>query len=39
MLVYPDFDAIVLPHTGHYPMLECPETSNRHLSQIVEVLV
>jgi pimeloyl-ACP methyl ester carboxylesterase len=37
-LVYPDFDAIVLPHTGHYPMLECPETFNRHLSQIVEAL-
>jgi len=34
--VYPDFDAIVLPHTGHYPMLECPETFNSHLSQIVE---
>jgi pimeloyl-ACP methyl ester carboxylesterase len=37
-LIYPDFDAIILPHTGHYPMLECPETFNRHLSQIVEAL-
>ena len=37
-LVYPDFDAIILTHTGHYPMLECPETFNRHLSQIVEDL-
>jgi pimeloyl-ACP methyl ester carboxylesterase len=37
-LVYPDFDAIVLPHTGHYPMLECPGTFNRHLLQIVEAL-
>ncbi len=37
-LFYPDFDAIILPHTGHYPMLECPGTFNRHLSQIVENL-
>lgn len=37
-LVYSDCDAIILPHTGHYPMLECPETFNRHLSQIVAAL-
>lgn len=31
-----DFDAVVLPHTGHYPMLECPDEFNRRLSQILE---
>jgi pimeloyl-ACP methyl ester carboxylesterase len=30
-----DFDAVVLPHTGHYPMLERPEEFNRHLAEII----
>jgi pimeloyl-ACP methyl ester carboxylesterase len=30
-----DFDAVVLPHTGHFPMLECPEEFNRRLGEIV----
>lgn len=30
-----DFDAVVLPHTGHFPMLECPEEFNRRLAEIV----
>ncbi len=30
-----DFDAVVLPHTGHYPMLECPEEFNRQLTLIL----
>ena len=34
--VYPDFDAIVLPHTGHYPMLECPDAFHRHVARVVE---
>jgi pimeloyl-ACP methyl ester carboxylesterase len=33
--VYIDFDAVVLPHTGHYPMLECPEEFNRQLARIL----
>jgi len=30
-----DFDAVVLPHMGHYPMLERPKEFNRHLGSIV----
>ena len=30
-----DFDAVVLPHMGHYPMLERPKEFNRHLASIV----
>ena len=33
-----DFDAVVLPHTGHYPMLECPEEFNRRLGEILQNL-
>ena len=33
-----DFDAVVLPHTGHYPMLECPEKFNRTLAAVLESL-
>ena len=33
--IHSDFDAIVLPHIGHYPMLECPEEFNRCLAGIV----
>ena len=33
--VIADFDAVVLPHTGHFPMLECPEEFNRRLGEIV----
>jgi pimeloyl-ACP methyl ester carboxylesterase len=33
---YADFDAVIFPHTGHYPMLECPEQFNRQLAAIVE---
>ncbi len=34
--LHADFDAVVLPHTGHYPMLECPDDFNRELAKIVE---
>jgi len=37
-LVKADFDVIVLPHTGHYPMLERPEEFNRRLAEIVKEL-
>jgi len=33
---HPDFDAVILPDTGHYPMLERPEAFNRHLEKILE---
>jgi pimeloyl-ACP methyl ester carboxylesterase len=34
--IHPDFDAVIIPHTGHYPMLEKPELFNRHLMEILE---
>lgn len=30
-----DFGAVVMAHTGHYPMLERPEEFNRNLAEIV----
>lgn len=36
--VIADFDAVVLPHTGHYPMLECPEEFNRRLAETLQGL-
>lgn len=33
-----DFDAVVMKHTGHYPMLERPEEFNRHVAGVVEEL-
>ena len=30
-----DFEVVVLPNTGHYPMLECPEEFNRRLAETV----
>lgn len=33
--LHADFDAVILPHTGHYPMLECPEEFNRRLSEVL----
>lgn len=30
-----DFNAVILPHMGHYPMLERPEEFNRHLGLII----
>ncbi len=33
-----DFEVIVLPHIGHYPMLECPEEFNRRLAEVVSGL-
>ena len=34
----PDFDAVVLPHTGHYPMRECPAEFNRALEETLAAL-
>jgi pimeloyl-ACP methyl ester carboxylesterase len=33
--IKPDFDAVIMVHTGHYPMLERPEEFNRNLAEIV----
>jgi pimeloyl-ACP methyl ester carboxylesterase len=33
--IHPDFDAVTLPHTGHYPMLEQPKLFNRYLEGIL----
>ncbi|UCH92527.1 MAG: alpha/beta hydrolase [Candidatus Aminicenantes bacterium] len=33
--IHPDYDAVVIPHTGHYPMLEKPELFNQHLEKIL----
>jgi pimeloyl-ACP methyl ester carboxylesterase len=37
-LVKTDFDAVIMSHMGHYPMLERPEEFNRHLASIVAEL-
>ncbi len=36
--IKPDFDAVILTHIGHYPMLECPEEFNRRLGELVAEL-
>ena len=33
--VKPDFDAVIMMHTGHYPMLERPEEFNRNLVEFI----
>jgi pimeloyl-ACP methyl ester carboxylesterase len=33
-----DYDAVVMEHTGHYPMLETPDEFNRHLAAMLEEL-
>lgn len=36
--IAPDYDAVVLPHIGHYPMLECPDAFNRALCKFLDEL-
>jgi len=36
--IKPDFDVVVMPHMGHYPMLERPEDFNRLLSEVIAKL-
>lgn len=36
--VKPDFDAVVMPHMGHYPMLERPDGFNAHVAAVVASL-
>lgn len=33
--IHPDFDAVIIPNTGHYPMLEQPDLFNRRLAEIL----
>ena len=36
--VKPDFEAVIMPHMGHYPMLERPDEFNRHVAAMVSEL-
>lgn len=36
--VYPDFDAVIMKHMGHYPMLERPDEFNRLVAKVVASL-
>ena len=33
-----DFDAVIMKHVGHYPMLERPVEFNRHVGDVAEGL-
>lgn len=33
-----DFDAVVMRHMGHYPMLERPDEFNLHVADVIEEL-
>lgn len=33
-----DFDAVIMKHMGHYPMLERPDEFNRHVAEVVASL-
>jgi sigma-B regulation protein RsbQ len=35
----PDFDAVVMTHMGHYPMLERPDEFNRLVAEMIAVLM
>jgi pimeloyl-ACP methyl ester carboxylesterase len=37
--VYPDFDAVIMTHMGHYPMLERPDEFNRLVAETVAGLM
>ena len=36
--IKPDFDAVIMKHMGHYPMLERPDEFNRHVAKVVKEL-
>ncbi len=36
--VKPDFDAVIMKHMGHYPMLERPDEFNRHVAAVIAAL-
>jgi sigma-B regulation protein RsbQ len=33
--IKPDFDAVIMYHTGHYPMLERPSEFNRNVAEVI----
>lgn len=33
--IYSDFDAVIMPGCGHYPMIEKPQLFNRHLEEFL----
>jgi sigma-B regulation protein RsbQ len=35
----PDFDAVIMKHMGHYPMLERPDEFNRLVAKVVAGLI
>ena len=35
----PDFEAVIMKHMGHYPMLERPDEFNRRVAEIVAGLM
>jgi pimeloyl-ACP methyl ester carboxylesterase len=37
--INPEFEAIIMKHMGHYPMLERPDKFNKHVAAIVAGLV
>jgi pimeloyl-ACP methyl ester carboxylesterase len=37
--VKPDFDAVIMKHMGHYPMLERPEEFNQRVAEVVASLL
>ncbi len=37
--IKPDFDAVVMPHMGHYPMLERPDVFNALLAEVIRGLI
>ncbi len=37
--VKPDFNAIIMKHMGHYPMLERPDEFNRHVAAVIADLI
>jgi pimeloyl-ACP methyl ester carboxylesterase len=37
--VKPDFDAIIMDHMGHYPMLERPDELNKHIASVIAELL
>lgn len=37
--IHPDFDAVILPKSGHYPMLENPRLFNQTLERILNDLI
>ena len=37
--IHPDFQVVIMKHTGHYPMLERPKEFNRHVKDVVKELI